>query len=676
MPRKDTPLLPWLAAIGAIAGTLALVARPTVAGLSLLQLAIFVLPGLLIVRAAAGRAAGWLPVAAFGPFVGFGGSSLLLMGLWLAGARGAWTLAAAPILLGALVPWARRLSGRWPFPVTARGDSPALAALLVVGCLIVAAPFAHVGQVLPEGRAYRAYFTADYVWRRAVVAELAKGDALPANPFYRQDPLHYYWMPHLSTAVAYHESGGNLDELLLVHSVMVDAAFVAFLYGLARWFVSRTVPSALGVAAVLLASSYEGLYGLAMHWWMDAPLSLVRYLNIDAVSRWYFGSLPIDGLQRVLFYQPHHAVGYGLGMLGLLAVAGRARRRDPAAMAVAGTLLGLSLLTSSFAGLMLTCVAALYELCSVLRWREWDRAVIHAAAAALPLALAAALVTALQYVDAGGSIVMLGPNRMAFHNVLPGTLLSFGPMLIITGLAAWAIWEAEHEDAVVFAALAAVCVSFYFYVDIRDHQDVYVGWRVGHLWFIASAALSAIVFQWMSGLGRTARAVAYVVVGMALVAALPTVLIDIYNTQDIDNRAQGPGFAWTLILSPGEIEGVEWLRMHTRPSDLVQVDPVARGTGAWAYIPAFAERRMAAGLPISMVPLHKYETGSHAMWWMFETSSAGAAHEMAARNGIAYLVVGDPERQAHPSVQARFDGAPEYLDPVFRNDAMVIYRVR
>ena len=35
-------------------------------------------------------------------------------------------------------------------------------------------PFAHVGEELPEGRAYRAYFTADFVWEVAVVAELAK----------------------------------------------------------------------------------------------------------------------------------------------------------------------------------------------------------------------------------------------------------------------------------------------------------------------------------------------------------------------------------------------------------------------------------------------------------------------------------------------------------------------
>jgi hypothetical protein len=67
----------------------------------------------------------------------------------------------------------------------------------------------------------------------------------------------------------------------------------------------------------------------------------VRYLNIDAVSRWMFDSMPIDGLQRLLLYQPHHQVGYAMGLLGLIAVARRTRRYDPAALAVAGVLLGL-----------------------------------------------------------------------------------------------------------------------------------------------------------------------------------------------------------------------------------------------------------------------------------------------------------------------------------------------
>lgn len=667
----------WTALAGlAVGATLLLVAEPWFVLLAIVEKGVFLMPGLLLVRAAAGPAAGWLPVVAFGPFIGFGLSSLTLLGLWAAGGRGSWTILAASLLVLPLVPFARRVQGRWALPTTLPGDRAAIAAAVLIVPLVVAAPFAHVGEQINVGKAYRAYFTADYVWRRAVVAELAKGDMLPVNPFYRDDPLRYYWLPHLSTAVTYRNVDVDLDEALLVHSTTVDVLFVAFLYGLARWFVPSPRAAAAGVASVILCSSYEGLYALWEHWSRGAPLSLVKYLNIDAMSRWRLQGMPIDGLQRVLFYQPHHAIGYGLGFLGILAVMGRRRRFDPMALAVGGTLLGLSTVLSSFAGLMLTAVAALWEACSVLRWREWWRATVHASAAALPLVLAAALVTSLEYVDHGGQIVSVGPNRLAFHRLWECTVLSFGPIIPIAALAAWAFFRARDGRALVFASLWVTCVFFYFMVDVRDHQDVYVGWRVGHLWFMGSIALAAGVYQWLAGLSTTPRLVVLVPLATALLAALPTTAIDVYNTQDIYNWAQGPGFPWTLIVSPEELETFAWIKAHTPAGAVFQVDPLARDVEGWAYLPAFAERRMGVGLPISMVPLHKYEEGSRRASWMFETGSAESAHTLAARNGIDYLVIGGPERKRHPRAEQRFESAPDLFELVFRNRAVSIYRVR
>jgi hypothetical protein len=635
---------------------------------------VFLLPGLLLVRAVAGRSSGWLPVVAFGPVVGFGLSSLVLLGLWVGGGRGSWTLFVAPALLLPLVPFAYRLQGRWSMPTRLPGDRLALAAAVLVVPLVVAVPFAHVGENIEQGKAYRAYFTADHVWRRAVVAELAKGDVLPANPFYTDDPLHYYWLPHLSTAVTHRNTpGADLDELLLLHSTLVDVCFVAFLFGLARWFAPSPAAAAFGVVSVILCSSYEGLYAIWDYGSHGVPLVVLRDLNIDSLTRWDLKGMPIDGLQRVLFYQPHHALGYGLGFAGVLAVAGRVRRFDPTAMAIGGALLGLSTLVSSFAGLMLTSVAALWEGFSVLRWREWWRASAHVAAASLPLVLAAALVTALQYVDTGGSIITVGPNRLAFHRVWGSTLLSFGPIIPISVLAGWALWRARDGKGLVFAALWVTCTFFYFWVDIRDHQDVYVGWRVGHLWFMASTVLAALSFQWQS---ERPRGWGLAVAGVVVLAALPTSLIDIYNTQDIYNRGQGPGFAWTLVLSPEEQEAFTWIRANTPADAIFQLDAQQRGVEGWANLPAFAERRLAVGLPISMVPLRKYQNGVQQAAWVFDTRSAATAHSLATRFGIQYLYLGPPERRAHPGTQACFDCAPQLFEPVFRNRDVTIYRVK
>ena len=423
---------PILLAAAAYLATYLAVANPLVLAFGLASQVLFVLPGILILRAIA-PAQGWLPALGFGPFVGQALGSLVLTLLWITGAHGAWLLIAAPLIVSLLAVPARRLAGRWTLPSLHADDAIALSVLLLIVPVVVGLPFAHVGEITANGQDYRAYFTADYAWRRAVVSEVAKGDVLPVNPYFAGDALHYYWMPHVLSAVQYRFAAAwaTLDELLLIRSISIDAMFVAFLYAMTRAFRVRPWAAAAGVTFVVFASSFEGLYALWDFARQGAPLRAVTNLNIDAISRWYFQGIPIDGLQRVLFYQPHHAVGYVIGMIGLLAIALRTRGRDATAFAIAGVCLGLSIAISSFAGLMVTAGAALFEAVSLLRAFSLRRAIVHAVAAGVPLGLATALVFALRYVDNSGSVVEFTVNRVAVHDFWWVTFLSFGPVLIV-----------------------------------------------------------------------------------------------------------------------------------------------------------------------------------------------------------------------------------------------------
>ena len=636
---------------------------------------IFLAPGTLIVRAMT-RGAGWLAPLAFGPFLSQALGSLALTLLWVAGGRGPWLIVAAALLVAMLIVPARRLAGRFRLPATTPGDAIALALLLLIVPAIVGLPFAHVGEITGAGQDYRAYFTADYVWRRAVVIELAKGDVLPVNPFYAGDPMHYYWMPHVLSAVQYRFADGwaSLDELLLIHSICIDAVLIAFLYGMVRTFGVRPWAAAASVAFVIAASSFEGLYALVEFARTGVPLRDVRTLNIDAISRWWFSGMPIDGLQRVLFYQPHHAVGYCIGLMGLLAIARRERPRDGAAFAVAGTCLGLSIAISSFAGGMLTVAAAMYEGIAVLRTFDVRRAVTHALAAAIPLALATALTYGLQYVDTSGSVVAFELNRTAVRDFWRVTLLSFGPVLLVAAAAmpvllrsAFARGDARASaDRVgIFGALAVTCVVFYFFINVRDHQDVYVGWRVGHFMFTAATVVIGILFERLSRRGWAAVAV----VGLM---GLPTTAIDVYNTQDITNLS--PRGYYTLRLTPDDRQVCDWIKHNTDPTDVVQIDPVPRDFN-WAYVPAFMERRMAAGLPISMIPLAKYQEASNTIRQLYDEPPL-LAYERAVRANIDYIIVGPEERAVHPGVEERFDSIEEAMPLAFRNGTISIYRVR
>lgn len=618
-----------------------------------------------------------LSALTFGPFVGLGFSSLTLLALWAAGLRSVWAAVLAPALLlpALLLP---QMRDRWRLPVWHAHDLRALALTLLLVPLVVGGPFANLGREVGDGKAYRAYFTADYVWRRAVVAELAKGEMAPANPFLVGETMHYYWLPHLNSAAVYRSMAGrtDLDQLLVAESWLVDFCFMAFIFGLARWAGASPWAAAGGTAIAVLATSAEGVYGFWVLRQKEAALDIVRFMNIDALSRWELGGMPVDGLQRVLFYQPHHALGYGLGFLGVLAVVARRHLFDPWALGLAGVLLGLSTLTSSFAGLMLTCVAAVWEGVSVVRHLDWRRALVHAVVAALPLAAAALIVLGLGYVDRSGSVLEFGLNPVATHRFWQASLLSAGPIAVFASVGLLLCLHHRLPQGTLHASLAVVCIVFFFFIDVRDHQHVYVGWRVGHLWFIAAAGLVGLTLSWMASLRGWMRPAASAVAALLLLVSLPTTLIDIYNTADITNRGRGPSFTWTMVLPHAELQAYEWLRKETPPDALIQWDSEGRGAEGWANIPAFAERRLAAGLPTSMVPIAKYEMAARLGGLMFGPGTAATYHDAAAQLRVGYVYLGRHEQTQHPQTLAIYRAGTDFFEPVYDNGQVAIFRVR
>ena len=70
------------------------------------------------------------------------------------------------------------------------------------------------------------------------------------------------------------------------------------------------------------------------------------------------------------------------------------------------------------------------------------------------------------------------------------TLLSFGPVLIVMALAIPALLYGRRGLSIL-GALTITSIGFYFFVNVRDHQDVYVGWRVGHFLFMSAAVVTS-----------------------------------------------------------------------------------------------------------------------------------------------------------------------------------------
>lgn len=673
---------PWVvgAALlgGVTASLLAILPDWRALGLAVV-LAAFLAPGIVLGwRLYRGQPGGLLGAFLFGPALGYALSSLALLLFWALGFRSGALLALAPLVAVGVAIALARLAPALTLPRLGRADLVAACLVLLIVPLVVARPYARVGAEVPEGRAYRAYFTADFVWAVAVVTEVSKGDLPPRNMFFRGDDLRYYWFAHLLPAVEHRAGGSSLpaEKILLVNDLLLGLTLVGFLYLFVRHFVESPPAAAAAVVAAVLFSSFEGAAFLWRLWAEGRPLDAVRYVNIDAITRWSYRSMPVDGLHRLLLYQPQHQLGYILGLSALLLVLQAKERLRPGVLFLAGICLGASLLLSSFAALMLGIIVAAVSAIHLAQARRLRELIAGAVAGAAPVAGAVALSQAFRYVDTGGSLVAFGLNETAARNALVAVFLSFGPMLLaaIAG-AGIAVRRRSLRRFWPLLAATGVCWLFYFLVDVPEHQHVYVGWRAGHLLFVAFAAFCGYWLQEGWRAGGVARTMTVLAAAAMAAAAAPMTAIDLFNTQDIGNRARGPGFRWTVILSPDELEAMEWLRRSTPPSSIVQVEPVVRGRDTWAYVPTFAERRMSAGLPISMIPLQKYEAASERIKRLYQLTAAQEAHAAAGAACIDYLVVGPPERAAYARFEPMLDANPEYFAPAYRNPSVAIYAV-
>jgi hypothetical protein len=652
---------------------------PIARGAGLLAvLAWFALPGVVLgLRLYGGKPGGAISAVLAGAPWGYVLSSLVMLGMWAAGIRSFPVLMLSPLPAAALVWPAARLRQTLDPPAFNRRDLAAAAFVLLAVMAIVGRPYSRVGIDLPEGRAYRAYFTADFVWAMAVTSEVSKGDVPPKNPYYVDDALHYYWLMHLLPAAEYRSANGGvrIEQVLLANGLWASLMFGAFFYFFVRHFVERPSAAALACVGVLFCSSFEGAERL---WWAGASLEQLRSVNIDAVGNWFYQGMKIDGLHRALFWQPQHLVGYLAGFSALLFLVQARDCSRAALLFLVGAFLGVAMLLSSPAAAMMAAVAASYETFRLARAGQWRSFVPCALAGAAPMAGALALSAALQYVDTrspGNPLVTFGVNRLATHRVWLTIFLNFGPVAIVAlpGLAA-AVWRGAIGRFVPLFFAVVVSAAFYVFVDVPDHLGVYVAWRASHLIFMALTPLCGFALQeWWTRGGAARWTIAILATAVAL-AALPTVLIDIYNAQDVANRGDGPGFKWTVVLTPAELEGLTWIKANTQLNARVQIEPYSRNRDAY-YVTAFGERRMSGGLPTGLIPLAKYEAVSGRIRELYRSDAARDAYDRALSLCVDYLMIGPPERAAYPRLQPLLDASPHFFLPVFRNEALAIYAV-
>ena len=242
-------------------------------------------------------------------------------------------------------------------------------------------------------------------------------------------------------------------------------------------------PRAIAVAVGFLANSYEGADRIRAIVRARQPWSDLTTVNIDAVTRWFYQGMPVDGLQRLFLYQPHHLTGYMLALCALWLVGIADDVTEISVGLWAGILLGFTLLFSTFTALI---VGQPWVWCMPMRL--FEQGAVRASAVRHPRRRAGRC----------GRRSHLGSGLYRFTIPAPsssGSQPRGGP-------ARWPCLAPEFRPAPVRrnCRVPAVVVDsarwrggscagrhafmFYFLPTCADSGDVWVGWRSGHLLLI------------------------------------------------------------------------------------------------------------------------------------------------------------------------------------------------
>jgi hypothetical protein len=631
-------------------------------------------PGIVLGHRLVGNAkpVGWI----VGSVLGYGCTQLAL---WLpmtlhvpsrAAFATSWLVAS-----GLLLALARRI--RVPvltLPEWTAADTRALSLVVLLVPLLMVAPYRHLGASDAAGtRYYRAYFIADFVWHTALTAELGRYDMPPKNPYLVRRDLNYYWTYFLLPAVVAHDGPAPLDDVqraLKANAVLSAALMVGMLYLVVRAAVPSAGIAALAVTLGVLAASADGIYEVQRLWRRGLPIALVKDMNIDAIAAWRFGGLRIDNIPRSLWYTPQHAFSCALGLIAVFAASVSGARATRGAIWLSGVALGLSTCFNPLLGGMFSIVYAAGVTLDGLRGRHLVGTILSHAQAAIPVVLAISWGALNRVADGAGAAVNIGLQNYTPNNTVFALLVSAGPLLVPALLGLWP-WRGLSTQPAKVAASGVVATLLLMHLVVLSDES-WVGFRAGQILLLMLPVLVARAL-WAV---RTRSVVAAGALGASIaIVGLPTTIIDTYNAQDITNRRQGPGFHWTVAITAHQSAAFAWIRANVPERATVQMEPVARGREYWSLIPSFAERRMTAGLPISLLPLPEYERASAEVKRIYRTDNAREAWELARGRGIQFMYVDGIDRAEYPAGMAKFATEP-YFEGVYGNEEVTIYKVR
>ncbi|MSO50308.1 MAG: hypothetical protein EXQ49_10495 [Acidobacteria bacterium] len=673
--------LVFMAGVGVILSSWAMLPSFLDLPLYFLVAGIFTLPGWSLAKWISGNGADRLTQGILALPTGYVASAIACAALRLVGISSPFAVLAASAGLAALLTFAfrRPQSGVIDLVRLDARDRVALTVLWLLALGVVGPVFALVGNTTPLGLAYRAYFNADLFVHMTVVAEFAKGTVPLANPFSPLEALPYYWT-YFTLPGVFSQLRPTLpvDPAIMLTDTAMALVFISVGFLAVRNFGASALAGAISWAIILLASSFEGAYFLWDQIATGKPIAEFRTWNIDAVTRWVWNLPGVDGFQRAMWWTPQHLMALTLVFILLLVVA-RARGANTVAPSILeGLLLGAMLAISSFNGTLLVGSYAVAQvvILAAKRGRGFGTWLASRSIAAILVVLFLSLTLGLGMVQSTPNAFLIGWNRFFLRGPWTFVLLSFGPALFLAPLGVRAAFRASSRLVMTLASILVVITVVFLFVDLRGHENTQVIFRTGHLMYLCLGILLAFAIDsWRAAGGwRSVALSTALLLGAAV--ALPTVALDWYNARDISNIENSPGnFPWTVHISPDDDAAAQYIHAVLPATATVQTDALPRGRNTWAFVTAFARRRMAVGNGLFTLNPTRYQPAMARVHEAYQSPSAQAAHTAFVDLGVDYFYVGDVERKVNGASVQKFALHPSLFQPVYWRGSVEVFKV-
>jgi hypothetical protein len=517
-----------------------------------------------------------------------------------------------------------------PADAAVPGDRQGMIFVLILVFALTAVPFSRIGAPIDGQHAYRAYFSSDYLKHISLVETLNRGGIPPANPYFKGEALHYYWLPYAFPAVAARISG-EPARAMYGFSFFVNFLFLFLLFQEGR----RICPGKKWVGYLLpglvLAPSLEGIYFWAVnsHYSLERFCAAGRDVNIDGLTRWLWNLPQIDTLLRSLFYTPQHLLSLAFLLLFLTALPEEKDRTGLLSGALA-----LSLASSFFVGgILLLAWAGTLAAREVIRLLRKQTRIMQTlttlARHFLPSAAVLALAFALRMATFGGSRFIIQVPGPASILILLG--LNLG---LLTVGAVWGMFSGRTGDWGFQAVLLGVSAAFALFVQVAGFESD-ISLKAGLIVILTCALLTL-----RAGRNTTGTRTLMPLMLAIILPGVMTAALDIRNTSDIHNSR------FTSYVSYEEMRMHEWVRRNIPANQTVQDFPGAR-TWNLSAVPPFSGRPTVIGDRmhgrIFQVSPDEYEQRLKAL----RTAMAGlpgSAPELR-RLGVDYIFWGEDEKR-------------------------------